>query len=115
MRHRLEKQCGTCGSYVWCGRQCRNAPPTGQIVQKPDPWDVAVEEERNPPPKVKPLVEKNAPVSAPVKAKKQKAKQKAPNSIRFPQEVLEFFKSDEPGWQRRINDALLEYVRQRDG
>ena len=43
--------------------------------------------------------------------KPEKAKRKGPDSIRFPQEVKEFFRSDEPGWQRRINEALLKIAR----
>lgn len=38
-------------------------------------------------------------------------RQDYPVSIRFPAEVLEFFKKDGPGWQTRINEVLLEHVR----
>lgn len=44
-------------------------------------------------------------------AKDMKAKREAPISIRFPKEVLEYFQKDGPGWQRRINDVLLDYAR----
>lgn len=46
----------------------------------------------------------------PVKKKVGKAKRKAPDSIRFPEEVKAFFKKDGPGWQKRINAVLLDYV-----
>lgn len=38
----------------------------------------------------------------------QKAKQARPNTIRFPKEVLDYFDAGTPGWQRRINLALLK-------
>lgn len=47
-------------------------------------------------------------------AKRLKTKQAPPNSIRFPQDVLDHFRWKEPGWQKRINDALLEIAHRKD-
>lgn len=38
----------------------------------------------------------------------QKSPTKVPVSIRLSPEVIEHFKADGPGWQRRIDDALKE-------
>lgn len=39
---------------------------------------------------------------------RQKSPTKVPVSIRLSPEVIEYFKADGPGWQRRIDDALKE-------
>ena len=44
-------------------------------------------------------------------AKEEKAKRPKPDTIRFPQEVKDFFQKDGPGWQKRINEVLLDYAR----
>jgi uncharacterized protein (DUF4415 family) len=41
----------------------------------------------------------------------QKAQTKAPVSIRLDQAVVDHFKAQGPGWQSRINEALLEIVK----
>lgn len=41
----------------------------------------------------------------------KKARQSNPQSIRFPQEVLDYFGYKTPGWNTRINQILLAYVR----
>jgi uncharacterized protein (DUF4415 family) len=38
-------------------------------------------------------------------------RRKVPTYIRFDPEILEFFRSEGPGYQTRINDVLLRYVR----
>ena len=98
----LKEWCGVCSSMKWCGRQCRNAP--GQNVQKPklDPWD-----EDYAPPKP-PKKEEPKPVSV------RKTKQAHPQTIRFPQKVLDHFGYKTPGWQSRINDVLLKHARENE-
>ena len=44
-------------------------------------------------------------------AKNGKAKRAKPDTIRFPQEVKDFFGKGTPGWQKRINEVLLDYAR----
>lgn len=108
--HRLDQQCGVCNAWRWCGRQCKNAPKedSGQIDR--DPWDDPVERIE---PKTEKAPVKKKPVKEPVMAeKKKKAKRAPPNAIRFPKEVLEYFRHGEPGWQTRINDALLKIARE---
>lgn len=106
---KLEKQCGVCGSYVWCGRQCGSAPArSGRIDRgKAKP---AIEE------RIVPKMEEPAPwdddyIAAPKYPAVLKTKRKAPDSIRFPEEVKAFFKKGGPGWQKRINEVLLDHVR----
>lgn len=41
----------------------------------------------------------------------QKTQTKAPVSIRLDQAVVDHFKAQGPGWQSRINEALLEIVK----
>ena len=41
----------------------------------------------------------------------QKAQTKAPVSIRLDQAVIDHFKAQGPGWQSRINEALLKIVK----
>lgn len=45
----------------------------------------------------------------------QRGPQKAPTkrlvSIRFSQEVLEYFRATGPGWQTRMDEALKEWIR----
>ncbi len=41
----------------------------------------------------------------------QKAPTKAPVSIRLDQAVVDHFKAQGPGWQSRINEALLGLIR----
>ena len=41
----------------------------------------------------------------------QKAPTKAPVSIRLDQTVVDHFKAQGPGWQSRINEALLGLIR----
>ncbi|MBF0502751.1 MAG: BrnA antitoxin family protein [Candidatus Riflebacteria bacterium] len=38
---------------------------------------------------------------------------KEPITLRLSREVLDFFRSTGPGWQTRINDALLELARKK--
>lgn len=94
---KFDKLCGFCNSYKWCGRQCLHYEKESKGAS-PKP-------EQKPPPAKKSV----APIEKPLP--KKKAKRKPPNSIRFPQEVLEFFRHDEPGWQRRICEALLKIAR----
>lgn len=47
----------------------------------------------------------------PFRKQEKKKKRRAPDTIRFPQEVKDFFQKDGPGWQTRINEVLLEHVR----
>lgn len=41
----------------------------------------------------------------------QKTQTKAPVSIRLDQAIVDHFKAQGPGWQSRINEALLEIVK----
>ncbi|MFN2348809.1 MAG: BrnA antitoxin family protein [Thioalkalivibrio sp.] len=43
---------------------------------------------------------------------KQRAPTKVKTSIRLSQEVVEHFKAEGEGWQRRIDQALKEYIRE---
>lgn len=110
MSDKLEKRCTVCGSYTWCGRGCSNAPPRGHIDQRPK---AELTERRS-----DPILHKRPPweddePEAPTVRKKSGAKQKRPDTIRFPQEVKDYFQKEGPGWQKRINEVLLEYVRGR--
>lgn len=107
--HKLDKQCGVCNSYTWCGRQCAFAP--SQNVRKPD--EPRLTTKRSGPKVVERYPWDDEEPEVPKMKKDKKAKQKKPDTIRFPQEVKEFFQKDGPGWQKRINEALLEYVRSR--
>jgi uncharacterized protein (DUF4415 family) len=89
----------------------RAKAPTGQIVRKPEPsklkeaWS-ALERHVD-----EPLVAAPPKKNSVRSAKEGEAKRAAPQSIRFPQEVLDHFGYKTAGWQKRINDVLIDFVR----
>lgn len=109
MTHQLDRKCGGCDSWRWCGRQCQNAP--GKKVAELMPWDDGYEEERKSLKPEKAPVQKTEVKPTPNISPERKSKQPHPQTIRFPKEVLDHFGYKTPGWQKRINDVLTEYAR----
>ena len=60
------------------------------------------------------LVEKFRAAQQTLRESKKRGPQKAPTkqqvTIRLDRAAVDWFKADGPGWQTRINDALVDYV-----
>lgn len=50
-------------------------------------------------------------------ARKTRGKQKKPvkisKTVRFDRDVIDYFQEDGPGWQTRLNDVLVDYVKRK--
>jgi len=105
LSYKLAEPCAQCQRDYWCGfssfqkKPCENIPP-GAICYDPTP-----EEE------LEALGGMYLPKRYVRNEQRRKIKRKPPISIRFPDEVVEHFKKDGPGWQGRISRVLLDYVR----
>ena len=67
-------------------------------------------------PDAQPLTAKQLKAMVPLKALRGRPKSDKPKqlvSVRYSQEVLEFFKSSGDGWQSRMDGVLREYVTKR--
>jgi uncharacterized protein (DUF4415 family) len=54
---------------------------------------------------------RHATVRRPGQRGPQKSPRKVATAIRLSPEVVDYFKADGPGWQTRMDAALLEYVK----
>lgn len=107
---KLDKTC-FCGRNYWCEKPgCASDPHKPKPAEPLMPWDDGYEER-----KVQKVAEPPQAKRATAPTKKivaeDKAKRAPPQSIRFPQEVLDHFGYKTSGWQKRINDVLTEYAR----
>ena len=93
---KLSHKCARCGRMEWCGV---NQPKCPEGEPSPDgkKWNA--------------LDRLDPDGDKPANFKRRNKKQPPPNSIRFPKEVLDHFGYGTPGWQARINSALLEIAR----